>query len=100
MSTTKQSIVHSRRAKRGHKHCSVVLTVGMSEFKRNPTAVLRGANLRPVAVLQGKRLALYAIEPRLFQALLEEIADHELHLKVAGRLTEKSHAVEVHIDDL
>ena len=35
------------------------VTVSMSEFKRNPAAVLREANHRPVAVLNHNRAAFY-----------------------------------------
>jgi len=33
------------------------ITVSMFEFKKNPAAVLRGANNRPVAVLNHNRAA-------------------------------------------
>ena len=42
------------------------VTVSMSEFKKNPAAVLREANNRPVAVLNHNRAAFYMIEPQLF----------------------------------
>ena len=75
-------------------------TVSMSEFKKNPAAVLRGAHSRPVAVLNHNKAAFYMVEPRLFEALMEEIGDQELHKKALRRLTEKSKMVEVSIDDL
>lgn len=76
------------------------VVVSMSEFKKNPAAVLRGANNRPVAVLNHNRAAFYMIEPRLFEAMMDEIADQDLHRKAASRLAEKSRAIEVDIDDL
>ena len=76
------------------------IAVSMSEFKRNPAAVLRDANQRPVAVLNHNRAAFYMIEPCLFEAMMEELADQELYRKAASRLADKARAVEVDIDDL
>ena len=74
--------------------------VSMSEFKKNPAAVLRSANNRPVAVLNHNRAAFYMVEPPLFEALMEELADQELQRKVLRRIADKSKAVEVDIDSL
>jgi antitoxin StbD len=76
------------------------LAVSMSEFKKNPAAVLRGANNEPVAVLNHNKAAFYMVEPKLFEAMMEELADRELHEKVLRRLAERVRAVEVNIDDL
>lgn len=76
----------------------VDMTVSMSEFKKNPASVLREARNRPVAVLNHNKAAFYMVEPHLFQAMLEELADQELHRKVLSRMAEKSDAVEVDID--
>jgi hypothetical protein len=40
------------------------------------------------------------LEPRLFEAMMEELADQELYRKAASRLADKSRAIEVGIDDL
>ena len=76
------------------------VTVSMSEFKKNPAAVLREANSRPVAVLNHNRAAFYMVEPALFQAMLDELADQELHQKVVARMRERAQAIEVDIDDV
>ena len=76
------------------------VAVSMSEFKKNPAAVLRGANKRPVAVLNHNKAAFYMVEPELFEALMEGLADRELVAKVRTRLADKSKAVEVDIDEL
>lgn len=76
------------------------VAVSMSELKKNPAAVLRAANHRPVAVLSHNRTAFYMVEPRLFEAMMEELADRELYRTAASRLAEKARAVEVDIDDL
>ena len=76
------------------------IAVSMSEFKMNPAAVIRKANSRPVVVLRHNQAAFYALEPKLFEAMLDELADKGLHHKAASRLTERSRAIEVGIDDL
>lgn len=76
------------------------VAVSMSEFKKNPAAVLREANHRPVAVLNHNRPAFYMVEPRLFQAMMDELADQDLHRKAASRLADKARAVEVDLEDL
>lgn len=76
------------------------VVVSMSEFKKNPAAVLREAHNRPVAVLNHNRVAFYTVEPHLFEAMLKALAGQDLHSKVASRLAEKARAIEVDIDDL
>lgn len=76
------------------------VVVSMSEFKKNPAAVLRVSNNRPVAVLNHNRAAFYMIEPRLFEAMMDELADQDLYHKATSRLANKARAVEVDIDEL
>ena len=40
------------------------------------------------------------IEPQLFEAMLEKLADQDLYRKATSRLAEKARAIEVDIDDL
>ncbi len=74
------------------------VTISMSEFKKNPAAVLRDAKSKPVAVLNHNKAAFYMIEPALFEALLEELSDQDLHRTVLSRMGERSAAIEVDID--
>jgi len=76
------------------------ITVSMSEFKKNPAAVIREANSRPVAVLNHNKAAFYMVEPVLFQAMLDELADQDLHHKVIARMGERARAIEVDIDEV
>ena len=73
-------------------------TVSMSEFKKNPAAVLREAKSKPVAVLSHNKAAFYMVEPALFEAMLEELSDQDLHRTVLLRMNERAQAVEVDID--
>lgn len=74
------------------------VTISMSEFKKNPAAVLRDAKSRPVAVLNHNKAAFYMIEPALFEALLEELSEQDLHRTVLSRMDERSRAFDVDID--
>ena len=47
------------------------LALSMSEFKKNPAAVLRTAQGRPVAVLNHNKVGFYVLEPALMNALLD-----------------------------
>ena len=72
-------------------------SVSMSEFKKSPAQVLRAAGEKPVAVLNHNRPAFYMVTPRLFEALVEEMADRNLVDLVRQRLAHKDSAVEVDI---
>ena len=74
------------------------LSISMSEFKKNPAQVLRTAGERPVAILNHNRPAFYMVPPKIFQALVETLADRELTELVRHRLGQKELAVEVDID--
>ena len=74
------------------------VTISMSEFKKNPAAVLRDAKSRPVAVLNHNKAAFYVVEPALFEAMLDELADQDLHRTVLARMGERANAIEVDID--
>ncbi|ADD67400.1 prevent-host-death family protein [Denitrovibrio acetiphilus DSM 12809] len=75
-------------------------SVSMSEFKKNPAEVLRNAGEKPVAVLNHNRPAFYMVTPKMFEAMLEEIADKELVNTIRTRLNNISDAVEVDIDEI
>ncbi len=74
------------------------LSISMSEFKKNPAQVLRTAGEKPVAILNHNRPAFYMVTPKIFQALVEALADRELTELVRHRLEQKDQAVEVDID--
>lgn len=74
------------------------LSISMSSFKKNPAEVLRNAGERPVAVLNHNRPAFYMVTPRLFEAMVEEMADRNLVALARERLARKGTAIEVDID--
>lgn len=75
-------------------------SVSMSEFKKNPAAVLRESRNRPVAVLNHNRPAFYMIEPQLFKAMMDALADNAAYRKAAARLADTSSSVAVNLDQL
>ena len=75
-------------------------TISMSEFKKNPAAVIRQARNRPVAVLNHNKPAFYMVEPALFQAMLDELSGQEFYHKVLARLEERARAIEANIDEI
>lgn len=75
-------------------------SISMSEFKRNPAQVLRSAGEKPVAVLNHNRPAFYMVTPKLFESLIEELADRDLADLVRSRLAAKETAIEVDVDAL
>jgi antitoxin StbD len=78
------------------------LTVSMSDFKKNPAKVLREAGTQPVAVLNRNKAAFYMVDPALFEALLDEVADAQLLPLLKKRIAsvERGHFVEVDIDSV
>jgi len=74
------------------------ITIIMSELKKNPSAVLRDAQSKPVEVLNHNKAAFYMVDPALFEALLEELGDQDLRRNVLSRLGERANAIEVDID--
>ena len=74
------------------------LSISMSEFKKNPAQVLRTAGEKPVAVLNHNRPAFYMVTPKLFEALIEEMAGRDLVEIARQRLSRKDTAVDVDID--
>lgn len=75
-------------------------SISMSDFKKNPARVLREAEGNPVAVLSHNKPAFYMVSPRLFEALVEELADREIEDLARQRLSQKASAVEVDIDTI
>lgn len=75
-------------------------SISMSEFKKNPSRILREAGETPVAVLNHNKPAFYMVSPKLFEALVEELADKELVDLARQRLKLKDTAVEVDIDSI
>lgn len=75
-------------------------SISMTEFKKNPSHVLRTAGEKPVAVLNHNRPAFYMVTPKLFEALVDELSDRSLVELARQRLERKGTAIEVDIDQI
>jgi antitoxin StbD len=53
-----------------------------------------------VAVLNHNRPAFYMVEPPLFEAMMEALADNDRYRQAAARLADPSRAAEVPLDPL
>jgi antitoxin StbD len=76
------------------------LTISMSDFKKNPAKVLREAGTQPVAVSSHNKAAFYMVDPLLFEALMEEMADTQIIPILKAHLAQKAKAIVVDIDSV
>ena len=76
------------------------LSVSISELKKNPTATLKQANGKAVAILNHNVPMAYLIPANVYAAMLEILEDHELSEIVKARRKEKDQAISVTLDDL
>ncbi len=78
------------------------LTVGISEFKKNPGASLRKANGAPIAVLSHNAPSFYVVQPEVMQRLTDALEEREFTELILARRASaaKGYTVEVGIDQL
>ncbi len=75
-------------------------TASITEFKKNPQALIDAAEGEPIALLNRNKTAAYIVPPEVYERLLEMAEDIELGRIYEDRKHEKAEAVEVAIDDL
>ena len=73
-------------------------TTSISELKKNPMAVVEGADGFPVAVLNRNQPVFYCVPAAAYEALMDKLEDMELALLVRERQNDPE--VEVNIDEL
>lgn len=78
------------------------LTVGISEFKKNPGAALRKAKGAPIAVLSHNEPSFYVVQPEIMQRLADELQDRDFAALIMSRRASASggNTVEVRVDEL
>lgn len=76
------------------------LSVSISELKKNPTATLKQAGGKPVAILNHNTPMAYLIPAKVYAAMLEILEDYELAEIIQERRKEKDQAIAVSLDDL
>lgn len=73
-------------------------SVSVTELKRNPTAVIEGADGEPVAVLVHNKPSAYIVPAETYRRMVERLEDLELAELVRARAKERR--VKVALDDL
>lgn len=73
-------------------------SVGISDLKKNPMAIIKHAEGAPVAVLNRNRPVFYAIPAAAWEAIVSTLEDLELAALVREREGEAE--IEVSVDEL
>lgn len=75
-------------------------TASITEFKKNPQALIDAAQGEAIALLNRNRTTAYIVPPEVYEHLLEVAEDLELGRIYEERKHEKDGAIEVAINDL
>jgi len=73
-------------------------SVSITDLKKNPSAIIKGAEGAPVAILNHNRPSAYIVPADAFEAMLEKLDDLEIKKTVKKRRGEKS--IRVSLDAL
>jgi len=74
------------------------VTAGISELKKNPTAVVEQGEGFPVAILNRNEPVFYAVPAKAYEIMMDKLEDIELAELVKQRANEP--IIEISIDDL
>ncbi|MEN9746835.1 MAG: hypothetical protein RL729_1307 [Actinomycetota bacterium] len=75
-------------------------SIDISEFQKNPNRSVKRAGNLPLAVLTDNKPSFYVFSPEGFAEIAEIVSDLEIAPKLKKRMSEKSKAVRVKIEDL
>ncbi len=75
-------------------------TASITQFKKNPQALIDAAQGEAIALLNRNKTAAYIVPPEVYERLLEMAEDVELGRIYEARKHEKESAISVSIDDL
>ena len=75
-------------------------TASISEFKKNPQAIIDAAQGESIALLNRNKTTAYVVSPKIYERLLEIAEDMELGRVFEERKHEMDDAIEVSIDEL
>ena len=73
-------------------------SVGISDLKKNPMAIVKHAEGAPVAILNRNRPVFYAVPAAAWEAIISKLEDLELAALVREREGETE--IEVDVDEL
>ena len=76
------------------------VAVSVSELKKNPSAVLSGANGSAVAVLNHNRVMGYMVPADVYEAMIERLDDLDLSQVAKARIEAGEKPVRVSLGDL
>jgi antitoxin StbD len=76
------------------------LAVSISDFKKNPSKVLREAGTEPVAVLSHNKAAFYVVEPSVYEDMMEAAWERSIAPVLVERMQQRERAIAVDIDSL
>lgn len=85
------------------KLIDVVLTekiAGITELRVNPMKVICKAKGKAIAIVNQNKVAFYAVPPRLFENMLEQIDNYELEALARQAIAEGGEDVSVNLQDL
>ena len=75
-------------------------SIGITELKKNPSAVIRNAGDAPVVILHHNRPTAYLVPVRRYEAMMDVLDDLALAEIVKQRLSHLDDAEEVSIEEL
>ncbi len=75
-------------------------SASISELKKNPTALLNEAEGSPIAILNHNVPAAYLVPAETYEWLMDKLEDSELAQIVKERVSEKTDAIEIDINEL
>lgn len=75
-------------------------SVGISELKANPSAVLEASGNKPVAILNRNRPVGYLLTARAWKKIHELLDDKELLAIAQDRLADGKQPIPVSLDDI
>ena len=75
-------------------------SVGISELKANPSAVLEASEDMPVAILNRNKPVAYLMSAKAWEAICNQLEDLELRRIAEARLTDGQPTIRVRLDGL
>ncbi len=76
------------------------LTTSISEFKKNPSALLAEADGETIALLNHNIPMAYIVPAKAYESMLEAVENLELLKLAKSRIKEKHKAIKVKLEDL
>ncbi len=75
-------------------------SIGITELKKNPSAVIRNAGDAPVVILHHNRPTAYLVPVRRYEAMMDMLDERVLTAVIKGRLGQLDDAEETSIEEL